>query len=134
MSEGSNCIEWQGKLDKYGYGRIDKRVNGKPTTFRVHRLEWEKEHGEIPANMFVLHKCDNRKCYKLEHLFLGTAGDNARDMCSKGRHRNQIKTHCKNGHEYTDTNTYIRPEGNRECRECMRQRDRVRYNKRKDKQ
>ncbi len=29
-----------------------------------------------------------------------------------------MRTHCKNGHEFTPENTYVRPEGWRECREC----------------
>lgn len=30
-------------------------------------------------------------------------------------------THCKNGHEFTETNTYIRPDGFRTCRTCNRE-------------
>jgi len=30
------------------------------------------------------------------------------------------KTHCKNGHEYTEENIYVDPRGNRQCRECRR--------------
>lgn len=29
-------------------------------------------------------------------------------------------THCPNGHEYTEENTYIRPNGRRACRECQK--------------
>lgn len=32
-----------------------------------------------------------------------------------------MKTHCKHGHEFTTTNTYIRKENkSKVCRECMR--------------
>lgn len=30
------------------------------------------------------------------------------------------KTHCVNGHEYTEENTYINPRGNKECRTCRK--------------
>lgn len=33
----------------------------------------------------MLHRCDNRACYSLDHLFLGTQQDNLRDMTAKGR-------------------------------------------------
>lgn len=38
------------------------------------------------------------------------------------------RTHCRNGHEMTEDNTYIRPSrpGSRECRECNRTGDRER--------
>jgi hypothetical protein len=41
------------------------------------------KHGEVPAGMQVLHKCDVRNCVR--HLFLGTSQDNAQDMLRKGR-------------------------------------------------
>jgi hypothetical protein len=30
------------------------------------------------------------------------------------------KTHCKHGHEFTEMNTYVKPSGERCCRECRR--------------
>lgn len=31
-----------------------------------------------------------------------------------------MKTHCKNGHEFTPENTYVRPDGARICFICKR--------------
>lgn len=37
------------------------------------------------------------------------------------------KTHCINGHEYTEENTYRRVDGSRRCRTCILKRKRDRY-------
>lgn len=39
---------------------------------------------------------------------------------------NAAKTHCPKGHPYDDENTYVRPDGGRECKKCARQRTRER--------
>lgn len=51
----------------------------------THRASYEVHIGPIPKGMFVLHKCDNRRCINPDHLFLGTAADNTKDMINKGR-------------------------------------------------
>lgn len=77
----SDCIEWQGCTDNFGYGL--KRVGSK--VWRIHRLAYTLEHGEIPKRLVVRHKCDNPKCYNVEHLELGTRGDNDKDRDTRGR-------------------------------------------------
>ena len=34
----------------------------------------------------------------------------------------RLKTHCKHGHPYDEKNTYIKPDGNRDCRPCRNRR------------
>jgi len=82
----SGCIEWQGsKSDDYSQVWYQKK------SWSVHRLVWTLEKGEIPDGLCVCHKCDNRKCINIEHLFLGTHQDNMRDKIQKGRGGNKIK-------------------------------------------
>jgi hypothetical protein len=49
------------------------------------RVSWQIHCGEIPAGLQVLHKCDNPRCVRPDHLFLGTIADNVHDMLAKGR-------------------------------------------------
>lgn len=75
------CVETIASLDTHGYGQV--WVRGK--LWLHHRLEWTRQKGPIPDGLCVLHACDNRKCVRVSHLFLGTKRDNAIDMYAKGR-------------------------------------------------
>ena len=77
------CWKWNGTKHYSGYGCF--KVAGK--NWRVHRLMWMIEKGEIPDGLYVLHKCDVKSCVNPTHLFLGTAKDNLYDCISKGRFR-----------------------------------------------
>ncbi len=81
---GDGCWEWTGGLADFEglrYGRFC-RDGG---VFLAHREAWAQERGPIPAGMCVLHRCDNPKCVRPSHLFLGTRTDNSRDKVAKGR-------------------------------------------------
>jgi hypothetical protein len=81
VAKKNECWEWIGASRNGRYGSI--WFNGKIKD--AHRVSWILHFGSIPDGMFVLHKCDNGKCVRPDHLFLGTQGDNARDMHVKGR-------------------------------------------------
>lgn len=83
VDKSGDCWLWTGAKSPSGYGQF--AVNRQPT--RVHRYSWELANGPIPAGLSVLHRCDVRNCLKPEHLWLGTAADNQRDMTEKGRGR-----------------------------------------------
>ena len=83
VKKGRKCWEWQGRCENDGYARIKRKGGGKQVF--VHRLSWELANGSIPIGLSVLHKCDNRKCVRPSHLFLGTNTDNMQDMLKKGR-------------------------------------------------
>lgn len=75
------CWEWQAGLFSNGYGQF--RVGRRKV--RAHRAMFEAIHGPIPEGMIVCHRCDNPRCVRPTHLFLGTHADNARDRDRKGR-------------------------------------------------
>jgi hypothetical protein len=77
----TGCWSWAGCCIPKGYGQIS--VNN--IKVLVHRVAYEEFIGPIPDDLWVLHTCDNRKCFNPEHLFLGTCVDNVEDMDAKGR-------------------------------------------------
>lgn len=81
------CWPWRGCKDACGYGRVwlwDPNTGTRVNT-GAHRVAWMFTHGEIPAGFCVCHSCDNPSCVNPAHLWLGTQGDNVRDMHEKGR-------------------------------------------------
>ena len=85
--DGDGCWEWTSKNGAKGYGRMPMRwQDGYTVEEGAHRIAWMLTRGD-PGTLYVLHKCDNRKCVRPDHLFLGTQGDNVRDCVAKGRWR-----------------------------------------------
>lgn len=127
-----DCVEYEGALGPLGYGIAHRYVDGVRRTLGAHRLAWIETHGEIPEGLCVCHSCDNPACVNVEHLWLGTHGDNARDRMSKGRNGDnglRHRSHCSNGHPFNGGNLVM--EGRkRRCRQCIRDRANA-YNARK---
>jgi len=74
------CRLWQGAVDRDGYGVFTRKHQGDKRLYkRVHRWVWEQAMGPIPEGLVVRHRCDNRVCFRLDHLELGTVADNNRD-------------------------------------------------------
>lgn len=122
----SGCWLWQGNLTSNGYGQTDYRKKTKA----VHRQLYKVLHGiPLSTKQFVCHHCDERRCCNPGHLFLGTQKDNMADSVRKGRHAEQLVTHCPRGHEYNKENTSVsvKPDGKtaRGCKICQRARQRM---------
>lgn len=81
VSISDGCWEWGGAIHGNGYGILS--VHGKMQL--AHRVSWQLRHGNIEDGLCVCHHCDNPKCVRPDHLFLGTQADNVHDMIVKGR-------------------------------------------------
>ena len=82
IQKTDGCWLWTAAKNRGGYGVMSV---GEGRLEIVSRFSWQLHFGPIPPRLFVCHKCDVRSCASPEHLFLGTAADNSRDMRSKGR-------------------------------------------------
>lgn len=63
--------------------------------------------------------------------YTGNAGRKCSPGCSCGRHGAQGDSHCRHGHPYDETNTYVSPDGDRSCRACKRVANARRYDRRR---
>lgn len=115
LPELGECWIWTASTNAGGYGTMKFRGRSE----LAHRIAWVLEHGPIPGDLHVLHKCDNPPCVRDEHHFLGTPADNVLDMIEKERIKgspaaNSFKTHCPEGHPYDR----VAADGGRACRRC----------------
>lgn len=104
------------------YRRGEKRKLG-----RVHCLMALAFIGPPPEGMEVCHEDGNPRNNLISNLRYKTHSENMYDKSRHGTSYFGNKTHCPQGHEYTEENTRINPKGSRECRACGRERSRKRF-------
>lgn len=113
------CWRYQGYVRRNGYGQHGHRL--------AHRLAYELLVGPIPAGLTIDHLCRNRVCANPAHLEAVSNRENLMRGVSLSA-QNARKTHCQNGHPLTGDNLrvrVIRGRDARDCRTCLRVRDRV---------
>lgn len=112
------CWLYTKKLLPSGYAQMFVSKGEKAL---IHRVAYASAHGEAEAGMTIDHLCRVRHCVNPEHLEQVTQAENGRRGYSVSA-VNRRKTHCRQGHEFTAANTYVRKDrsrlGMRECREC----------------
>lgn len=86
VNKSEGCWNWRGSfIGTMGYGQF-KFNTGEAWSYRyAHRVSWVIHNGLIPEGRLVLHDCDNPKCVRPDHLFLGSHADNMTDAKIKGR-------------------------------------------------
>lgn len=104
------CWIWTGALNYGGYGTLNI---GDQRKVYAHRWSYEQHVGDIPTGLQLDHLCRVRACVNPDHLEPVTLAVNA------ARGIKATRTRCVNGHHFTPTNTYRRPDtGTRQCRAC----------------
>lgn len=120
VQKSEDCWVWTGYVEG-GYGRLS--FNGEQ--IMAHRFSFEIHKKKIPIGMQVDHLCCNTRCVNPEHLEAVTSKENICRSILRGRNPRANQTHCIHGHKFDSANTYIKPNGNRACKECAAQRRRA---------
>lgn len=109
------CWLWLATKTAKGYGSMS--LDGAER--RAHVLSYEFYIGPVPPGHEVHHRCLNKLCVNPGHLIALTPEQH------QAEHRTET---CPHGHVFDEANTYSVPRtGARQCRECMRERQRARY-------
>jgi HNH endonuclease len=98
--------------EKDGYARIHAQGH----VVVAHRLFYSVLVGPVPSDLTLDHLCRVRNCVNPAHIEPVPHKENVQRGNAGLLHR--IKTHCRNGHEYNESNTYRAPDGSRNCRIC----------------
>lgn len=121
---------WTGPVAKKdGYPAFnfrDPEQGMKVVTRSAHRWIYEHTFGALPDGWTVDHVCRVILCVKPhpKHLEGVPHRENLMRAPTALATINAAKTHCVHNHEFTDENTYIRKNGSRACKTCVRERAR----------
>lgn len=119
-----DCWLWTAYLDKHGYGQFRDSESRK---VYAHRFAHEYFNGPIASGMVIDHKCKTRHCVNPSHLRVVSVQENVLVNSNSCQAANAIKTSCVHGHMFDAVNTGTDKRGDRYCKQCARDRSRVRY-------
>ena len=133
-----DCWAWAGahfKATGYALFTVRSERDGKWRPTVAHRIAYQLYIAEIPVGLVLDHLCGNRACVNPWHLEPVPIGENVRRgwlaLSDADRYPSWTFTpdwqgRCNRGHLITPETVVTRKNGKRECRECVRARDRAR--------
>lgn len=119
VTKTNDCWLWTGYVTPKGYGRWQSRKLGYEGGIGAHVAAYELLVGPVPGCLVLDHLCRVRHCVRPDHLEPVSRGENVR----RGF---KLIVACPQGHAYDAFNTYVSSTGNRSCRTCHRERERIR--------
>jgi len=81
VAKTDGCWNWTASRNPLGYGTFRFRGH----RVGAQRVAYELMFGSIPNGLWILHRCDNRRCVNPSHLYLGNHAQNMLDRKIRGR-------------------------------------------------
>jgi hypothetical protein len=124
VNKTDTCWLWTAGL-RDGYGSF--WANSKNNF--AHKYLYEKIHGKLKKGIVLDHRCRVRKCVNPKHVRPVTRRKNVLENSEALAALNAKKTHCLNGHPFTESSIYRRKDGkiHRVCRPCANARASAHY-------
>lgn len=134
------CWEWHGARTAHGYGMFNLISGAKRVL--AHRLSYALTFGNFDESLGILHRCDNPRCVRPDHLYPGDQKQNMKDAYDRGRRKSLKGTRhlkrktpgqCIHGHHLSEGRTRVERTGDYvyvRCLECENTGQLRRYYKR----
>lgn len=118
IGDWQDCWPWTAGRTTAGYGIFHPATG---TAVYAHRYAYEELVQAIPDGLELDHVeawgCSTTSCVNPLHLEAVTHRENVLRGRSPMAEQSR-QTSCIHGHPYDEQNTYIRPDGRRDCRAC----------------
>ena len=114
----------KGHITKKGYEVVNLSRDNRNQTFKVHRLVLFAFSGECPDGFEACHNNGIKTDNSAENLRWDSKSANGYDQITHGNHPQARKTHCAQGHKFSEGNTYLHITHlrlHRICRTCRLQ-------------
>ena len=122
VEKTESCWLWTGHVNPKGYGKFSRY---RETPVMAHRWSYMFYVGTVPEGMVLDHLCGVKNCVRPDHLEPVTNKENLRRgrVGEKNAEHHRKKTHCRNGHKYTKSNTITQHRKTRgvvvrKCKKC----------------